>query len=85
MKKMKKLFFTLTILMSFAFTNVSNDRSKVVLSETDINNKNFCTISCSRTVDGVTYTSSAGNWFSTCRGAWVRCREKLSKATLEMQ
>lgn len=37
----------------------------------------ICSTTCSQTVGGVTYTTTAGNWFSSCERADRRCEEKL--------
>jgi hypothetical protein len=36
-----------------------------------------CNATCSQTVGGITYTTTAGNWFSSCERAERRCEEKL--------
>jgi hypothetical protein len=40
-------------------------------------NESICTITCSDTYNGVTYTATAGNWFTSCRTAAINCRSKL--------
>ncbi len=67
---MKKIFFALGILSSLAFTNVSNPLS---VHEEEV----VCTISCSMVIEGVTYTATAGNWFTSCKRAAMRCNDKL--------
>lgn len=42
----------------------------------------FCTVTCSMTYHGVTYTTSGGNWFSSCRRAISRCDTKLNKIVM---
>ncbi|MFY0632060.1 MAG: hypothetical protein JXR05_17000 [Flavobacteriaceae bacterium] len=39
--------------------------------------KTFCSVSCTMTHNGITYSTTAGNWFSTCEGAARRCEKKL--------
>jgi hypothetical protein len=39
--------------------------------------KTFCSVSCSITYQGVKYSTSGGNWFSSCERATRRCSEKL--------
>ena len=42
-------------------------------------NESICSTTCSRTVAGITFTTSAGNWFSSCERAERRCQEKLDQ------
>lgn len=44
-----------------------------------------CTVTCSFTYNGITYTTSAGNWFSTCQGATRRCLGKLDSILGSLQ
>ncbi len=44
----------------------------------------FCTKQCSRVIGGVTYTTEAGNFLTSCETAQTRCEKKLDKlSTLE--
>lgn len=43
-----------------------------------------CTISCSTTVNGVTYTTSAGGWFTSCREAGNQCLRKLGELSANL-
>ena len=46
----------------------------------------LCTAECSITyADGTTVTASAGNIFSSCERALIRCFEKLNKLTAAIE
>ncbi|MFY0632059.1 MAG: hypothetical protein JXR05_16995 [Flavobacteriaceae bacterium] len=72
---MKKIFFALGILSTFAFTDVS--------TPVENEDKVFCTISCSTVIDGITYSATAGNWFTSCKRAAMRCNDKLTASFYE--
>ncbi|MCF6169278.1 hypothetical protein [Lutibacter sp.] len=91
---MKNLFLTLLLLLTVSFVFASNGLEKSALIENSLNTKidrltnviktekrekPLCSISCTTTVAGVTYTASAGNFLSSCRGAASRCLRKLSR------
>lgn len=78
---MKRIIFALGIISTFAF----NDASNTLPKEKSTKDKVFCTILCKVTVDGVTYTASAGNWFSSCSRAASRCNRKLIKAQIHAE
>ncbi len=53
--------------------------ANLTLSKNEVRNEDesACTITCSDTYNGVTYTATAGNWFTSCRTAAINCRSKL--------
>ena len=53
------------------------ENSTLSKKEESKENESTCTITCSDTYNGVTYTATAGNWFSSCRTAASNCRQKL--------
>lgn len=53
------------------------ENSTLSKKEESKKNESICTITCSDTYNGVTYTATAGNWFSSCRTAASNCRQKL--------
>lgn len=79
---------------SFAFANNNengNDNLKeekkkieIVSSEAKESSstlvEDVCTVSCSITYNGITVSATAGNWFSSCSGAYDRCLDKLIAA-----
>ena len=91
MKKVIFSFFT-TVIISFAsFANtptlendieIKNENQIEVntlkVNEVVKNDETVCTITCSDTYNGITYTATAGNWFTSCRQAASRCLEKLA-------
>jgi len=87
---MKNLFLSVVLLLTVSFTFASNGIVKPIQVEKFqtikiINHtvKPECTVSCSVTVMGVTFTATAGNWFSSCERAGIRCYEKLQSMGIE--
>ncbi len=87
---MKKLFLSVVLLLAVSFTFASNGIVKPIYVEKIqtikiINHpvKPKCTVSCSVTVMGVTFTTTAGNWFSSCERAGMRCYAKLQRMGIE--
>lgn len=90
---MKKLFclvaFALTAAFCFATTPVEKEKtstekvSKVESSKShsnqtkDSTNEEFCSVTCSTTINGVTFTASAGNFLSGCQRASRVCHQRL--------
>lgn len=44
-----------------------------------------CTISCSVVANGVTYTATAGNWFTSCNSAGNQCLRKLAEVSANLE
>lgn len=95
---MKKTIFafTATLLVFTAVFANSEPTKKVVVKmnnqtteKKDANNsKNFendnvCTITCSVVANGVTYTTSSGNWFTGCERAGNDCLVKIAKLSFQ--
>lgn len=96
---MKKTIFAFiaTLLISFvSFANTEptinkelvkkedvTTKKSIVNSETSIDNEDVCTITCSTTENGVTYTATSGNWFTSCNTAGNDCLVKLAKLTFQ--
>lgn len=59
--------------------DLKNDNQATTIANENKKDDTVCTETCSRVIGGVTYTTSAGNWFSTCEGALSRCEAKLDK------
>jgi hypothetical protein len=90
MKKLIYLFIATIFITTNSFSNTptleneidvkgKNKVENATLSKEVESKKNesICTITCSDTYNGVTYTATAGNWFSSCRTAASNCRQKL--------
>ena len=88
---MKKVIFG--FLATAMFSTLSFANTPTLENEIDVKNENqieankketkknetVCSVTCSRTIHGVTYTTEAGNWFSSCEGAAGRCEKKLDQ------
>lgn len=93
---MKQIIFTLLIILFFGnlsfassepITKKSIDKKELTdlskflnnneLSETTI----MCVIKCSITDNGITYETSAGNWYTGCKKAGDECLRKLAELT----
>ncbi|WP_445452274.1 hypothetical protein [Flavobacterium sp. 25HG05S-40] len=67
------------------FSTVSFANTPTLENEIDVTKENskkvetVCSVTCSRVIGGVTYTTEAGNFLSTCEGAARRCEAKLDK------
>ena len=89
MKKVIFSFLATAMFSSFSFAN-----TPTLENEIDVKNENqieankketkedeaVCSVSCSITVNGVSFMAEAGNWFSSCERAGRVCVEKLEKA-----
>lgn len=91
---MKKIILGLLLTVGISGVSFANDpvEKKTIRNYNKIeNNKNklknqsespLTTVSCSITIDGpsgsITYTATAGNWFSSLAGATERCKNKLA-------
>ncbi len=62
---------------------VKNEKEKSV--KKGESEKTLCTVSCSMTHNGITYTTTGGNWLSSCERASRRCAEKLRKYVLDAE
>ena len=92
MKKMLFGLLTTVILSSSCFANTptaendiefkkelqSKNNDSLKEEETKNEDVKVCTVSCSHTINGITYTAEAGNWFTSCRQASSRCLDKLA-------
>ena len=81
---MKKRVYSIGLFLliasnSFAINPVKVNEKKA--SQTKSKKEIVVTVTCSRTVNGVTWTTTAGNWFSTTEGANRRCESKLDAIT----
>ncbi len=90
---MKNLFLTLVLLLTVSFVFASNGLEKSALIENSLNTKidrltnvikterekPLCSVSCSLSAGGVTFTATAGNFLSSCEGASRRCMRKLNR------
>jgi hypothetical protein len=88
MKKVIFGFVATAMFSTFSFANTptlenevvikNENKVEAILVETDLEEDEIiCTVTCSVTIDGITHTVSAGNWFSSCERAARRCNEKL--------
>lgn len=93
---MKKVLTTLLITLfigSLSFAN-SEPTSKKIVDKNELtvlkpvlnNNQlsetiNLCVIKCSITDNGVTYETSAGNWYTGCKKAGDECLRKIAELT----
>lgn len=70
-----KKFMTVVALscLSFGLANSTEKKSK---------DESVCRVTCSVTLDGITYTTSAGSIFRSCEGAADRCLWKLASAVM---
>lgn len=59
--------------------NVKETKKEIVQPTQKNKKEDVCTITCSVTENGVTYTASAGNWFTSCNTAGNQCIIKLGK------
>ncbi|WP_445452273.1 hypothetical protein [Flavobacterium sp. 25HG05S-40] len=94
---MKKLIFgfiatTMFSLSSFANTPTTENKTDLQKENQTITIKNennedrdICTITCSKTVGGVTYTTSAGGWLTSCNTAGNQCLRKLGELTANLE
>lgn len=83
--KMKKVIFG--FIATAMFSTLSFANTPTLENEIDLKNENkkegaVCTVTCSRVIGGVTYTTEAGNFLSTCEGAASRCEKKLDKLSV---
>lgn len=97
---MKKIIFALMTSLfissvSFANNELTNKNSVEKKNSTvekttenskkDIEKEAVCTISCSVTVNGVTYTTSAGGWLTSCKEAGNQCLRKLAELSANLE
>lgn len=57
--------------------NLKKENQTITVTNENKKEETVCSATCSQTVGGVTYTTTAGNWFSSCERAERRCEEKL--------
>lgn len=96
---MKKIFFAFvaTLLVStLSFANSEPTKKETVekknqtTEKVTVNNAvsiekdAVCTITCSTTVNGVTYTTSAGGWLTSCNSAGNQCLRKLGELSANL-
>lgn len=96
---MKKMFFAsvATLLVgSLSFANSEPTKKEVVenknqttekkgvVAKNDTEKETVCVITCSTTVNGVTYETSAGNWFTSCNSAGNQCLRKLGELSANL-
>lgn len=64
-----------------------NDEKQIAFIKINsIHPEPVCTVTCTAVMaDGTVYTSTAGNWFSTCSGAETRCKAKLFDQIMGIQ
>jgi hypothetical protein len=97
---MKKTFFALMatlFISSLSYANnelakKNSEEKKNSTIEKTIENRTkdsekeaVCTISCSVTVNGVTYTTSAGGWLTSCKEAGNQCLRKLAELSANLE
>lgn len=92
---MKKVIFSFIATAMFSAVSFANTptleneieikkENQVVSDKTDNKEKEtVCTRSCSRVIAGVTYTTEAGNWFTSCETASERCEKKLDQLSFQ--
>lgn len=79
---MKKMIYGIIATVVFSFSSFAINPAFKRVNETKNTNQKkvkICTVTCSKTIHGVTYTTTAGNWFSSCDGASERCKKKLNQ------
>jgi hypothetical protein len=88
MKKVIFGFIATVMFSTVSFANTSTlekeidvkiDNQNVKVTENNKKEEAVCSVSCSRVIGGVTYTTEAGNFLSTCEGAAKRCEKKLDQ------
>lgn len=88
MKKVIFGFIATVMFSTVSFANTSTlekeidvkiDNQNVKVTENNKKEEAVCVETCSRVIGGVTYTTSAGNFLSSCEGALRRCEAKLDK------
>jgi hypothetical protein len=94
---MKKIIFN--FIVTALFSAVSYANTPTLENEIDIKSENqtltivnnqkeestVCTITCSKTIDGVTYTTSSVGWLTSCNKAGNDCLIKLGKLTTNLE
>jgi hypothetical protein len=93
---MKKVIFS--VIATGMFSTISFANTPTLENEIDLKKENqattitndekkentVCVITCSTTVNGVTYTTSAGNWFTSCNSAGNQCLRKLGELSANL-
>ena len=86
---MKKVFFGIIVTAMFSTLSFANtpaleneiilkkENQTIIEKSKNKNEETLCTVPCSQTVGGVTYTTTAGNWFSSCERAARKKKKKL--------
>lgn len=92
---MKKPIFALIATLLISTVSIANTEptiNKELVKKEDTTSKkptannekqDVCTITCSTTVNGVTYTATSGNWYTSCNTAGNDCLVKLAKLSFQ--
>lgn len=79
---MKRKISLLIVLLIAGVTMATSKAAPSELADTAVE---LCSVSCSVEVGGITYTVRAGNIFTSCETATVRCASKLADVVAALQ